>query len=223
MRRLSVMSLQGVGGDPVTSIPDVTTGAGATNGAGSAPTLVELPSGIPVIELANQPSASGSAGNPTLYIQAKTAPTRTIVVVGRLVSQPSNAESAPTEQSLQIVTGSVGRTQGMSVRRSQLGTPVIQAYADTGGVATSTSPLSIAGGLQWIAVTFNGASSVIQVDGETTPVNLPVPTAQAEMIVGYAKRAGGTFQLVEAMQYDVALTGLELSTLRAHLRAIYQF
>ena len=223
MFRVSALSLQGVAGDRILSMPNLGTSslAQVTNGSASSPTL-RLLDGVPVVECVQNPSAAAGEGQDGFYAANIGAPVRTYVAVVRFVTLPVNTSTSSSQHG-HIVRGSTGGGQSLSVTRSIATDPgALQIYGE-GAVGQNAAVRVIPGGrLQFVAATMNGVNSVVQVDGERRTVGTTGSSA-AEVVIGFNKEGNYTFQFFEIEAFSTVLTPGQLDERRAHYRALAQF
>lgn len=223
--RVSSLSLQGNAGDPVTQLPNLGTSTSltrVTNANASTPTM-QLYNGVPVIRMVQNPVAATGLGQDGFYGSGLGSTHRTQIAVLRFLTLPDNTSTGNPHG--QIVRGSVGGSQSMSVLRTSASSPgALQLYGSGAPGWNSGSRVTAGGGLQFVAVTHDGSNSITQVDSARSTVTATAVTSgSAEVVIGFNKEANYTFDLVELEVHSVVMTPAALDERLKFYRALYQF
>ena len=225
--RVDVMSLQQSYGQPVTLAPNLGTRAAEVPSfnpaSGSAPTLVEGPGGIPVLRFVEDSSLPAGQGNDALHSTVTGAPFRTILAVARFTALSSVAaqgavifKSRPdsylgTLHAQAAGATAPGRLQGIGA----------SGNAQAVGVDVTYGPNVP---LQFLAITYQGAATRLQVDslvgtGSTTDYT----ATNSNFTIGFQKGNNYVLELFAIEAHTTRLTPAQLEEKRAHYRALAQF
>lgn len=225
MHRLSVLAYQGVGGDPVVSVPDANDSGNLTNGSvGDSPIYRVPASGVPGFEFDSTLQADPSPYRPSI---ARTAGSSEPVVRSQLVVfRVNRAPNGPPGSLVgfgHMIRAAYGSTSALAIASVQdtARAGCIIATSGSGG-ATLAGPIVPADeALHFAAVAYDGTTMRLTLDGETVTGAAVMPTDKS-FVAGYAY-SDSSIEIVEASQYSVALSAGEIAAKRAHYRALYQF